>query len=193
MCRARRRWSFAPETTRVGSATPSAVVVVRTLPVLFPARIFCQWSPFNRTGLCTVQALSATSAVATSAGSRRPQWQAHGRRSMRPLCRPSAWSPCASCSTAPAPLSSAISSSGSLSARPQPPSTPSRLRAFACRRCSCAAAHVPSDPPHATNATHICHVTKDVLGRRRVRTGECGRASAPRRRAGLCVPRDAPR
>ncbi len=94
-----RGWAPPPPLALVAS------VVVRALPVLFPPRILYLLWPVKRTALCAVQAPSATSAVATSAASLRPRWQAHGRRSMRPLCRPSTWSPCASCSTAPAPLS----------------------------------------------------------------------------------------
>jgi len=188
-----------------GLRHPSAVVVVRALPVLFPARYFCRGWPFKRTALCTLQAPFATSAVATSAASLRPRGQAHGRRSMRPLYRPSTRSPCASCSTAPAPLSSAISSSGSSSVRPQPPFTPSRLPshiadAFApLRMCSRITRTLPMPRISAY------HVTKDGLGRQRIRAGVCGHASAARWRASarahagrsgcarLCVPRDAPR
>jgi hypothetical protein len=164
--------------------------------------------------MCTVQAPFATLAVATSAGSLRPHWQAHGRRSMRPLCRLSTWSLCASCSTALAPLLSTISSSGSSSELPEPPFTPSRLPALAYRQCIRAAAHEQSHPTHVGNSTHLptmAHmrakrgVTADVFGRRRVRTDECGRASASRwlararalsSRSGcprLCVPCHAPR
>ncbi len=191
MCRARRRWSFAPATTRVGSATPSAVVVVRAFPVLFPARFFCRGWPFKRTALCTLQAPFATSAVATSAASLRPRGKAHGRRLMRPLCRPSAWSPCASCSTAPAPLSSAISSCGSSSALPEP-ALHARLPAFAYRRCSCSAAHVQSDPPHATDATHIClpcdegRAWQAAHPRRRMRARIC--RTLARKRTRTCWP-----
>ncbi len=178
-------------------------------------RVFsASWGWSSVTASCAVQAPFATSAAATSAGSLRRRWKAHGRRSMRPLCRPSTWSPCASCSTAPAPLSSAISSSGSSSALPEPPFTPARPPALAYRRCLRAAAHEQTDPAHNTDATHLPTMartpaarggTADVLGRRRVRTGECGRASAARWRARaralscrsgcprLCVPRHAPR
>jgi hypothetical protein len=144
-----RGWAAPPPIALVAS------VVGRGLPVLFSPRTLCQLWPIMRTAMRTVQAPFATSAAATSAGSLRPHWQAHGRRLMQHLCLPSTWSPCASCSTALAPLSSTISSSGSSSALPEPPFTPSRLRAFAYRRCIRAAASEQSDPTHASNATHL--------------------------------------
>jgi hypothetical protein len=114
-------------------------VVARALPFLSPPCILCQWWPTKRTAMRTVQARFATSAVATSAGSLRPHLQAHGRRLIRHLCHPSAWSLFASCSMAPVPLSSATSSFGSSSALHEPPFSPPacpRILPLHPRRCA---------------------------------------------------------
>ncbi len=229
MCYARRRWSFAPATTRVGSTAPSAVaasVLVRALPFLpflFPPYVLCQL----RVSARKVDAAGCRPTLRPRALCRhrlrppprlrrRDPFGLAGRRMGAVQCdicavhrrghrvHHAAWHQlhCRQQSHRPA-------------ARRHSPNLPSRPPA-------CLPSHIPVAAPlrkgrripRALAMPRIClpwqawaarGVAAEVLGRRRVRTGECGRASAARWRARararagrsgcprLCEPRHPPR
>jgi hypothetical protein len=194
-CRARRRWSFAPATTRVGPTAPLALVasvVVRALPVLFPRRILCQLWPVKRYGLVhcagTVCDLSRGHVGGIPSASLAGAWAPFNATFMPSIDVATV------CIMQHGTSSTVVSN---LIVR-QLVGTPrtclhSLPPAFAYRHCLRAAAHAQSHPTHASNATHLPPVartpaawrgTADVLGRRRVRTDECGRASAARALSG---------